>query len=85
MAQQLKVEIKGKDEFWDRAFHVEWEHQFPDRKLTSDSMGTFLVQGEWLDDLETVATQTFCKVVPAPENALRRQWMNSLIARLGGS
>ncbi|MEK6408391.1 MAG: hypothetical protein AABN34_15800 [Acidobacteriota bacterium] len=85
MAQQIKVEIKGKDEFWGRAFHVEWEYQFPDRKLTSDSAGNFLAQSEWLDDLEQVATQTFCKVVPAPENPLRRQWMNSLIARLGGS
>lgn len=85
MTKQFKVEIKGKDEFWGRAFHVEWEHQFPDRTLASDSAGRFLAQSEWFDDLEVVAAQTFCKVVRAPQNPRRRQWMNSLIPRRDGS
>lgn len=85
MAQQVKVEIKGKDEFWGRAFHVEWEDQFPDRKLTADGAGRFLARSEWLDDLARVAAQTFCRVVRAPENPLRRQWMSSILAGRSGS
>lgn len=81
MAQGIKIEIKGKDEFWGRAFHVEWEYQFPDRKLDSDEDGRFLAQSEWLDDLERVGGQTFCTIVRAPENPRRREWMGSLIPR----
>lgn len=78
---EVKIEIKGKDEFWERAFHVEWGDQFPDRKITSDTSGHFLVAPEWLEDLERVGAQTFCTVIQAPENPGRRRWMNSLINR----
>lgn len=78
---EVKIEIRGKDEFWERAFHVEWSDQFPDRKITSDTSGLFLVAPEWLEDLERVGAQTFCTVVQAPENPGRRRWMNSLISR----
>lgn len=81
MERQIKIEITGKDEFWGRAFHVEWEHQFPDRKLGSDGAGRFLAQGEWFDDLERVGGQTFCTVVRAPDNPRRREWIGSLIPR----
>ena len=81
MEQHIRVEIKGKDDFWGRAFHVEWEHQFPDRELASDGAGRFLAQREWLADLERVGEQTFCTVLPAPENPRRREWMGSLIPR----
>ena len=79
--QQIKVEIRGKDEFWGRAFHVEWEHQFPNRKLLSDGAGCFLTRTEWLDDLERVGSQTFCTILRTPENPRRREWMGSLIPR----
>lgn len=78
---EVKIEIKGKDEFWERAFHVEWSDQFPDRKITSDTSGLFLVAQEWLEDLERVGALTFCTVIQAPENPGRRRWMNSLITR----
>jgi hypothetical protein len=81
VAQQLRIEIKGKDEFWGRAFRVEWEHQFPDRKLTPDVSGRYLARREWLEDLEGVARQTFCQVLCAPENPRRREWISSLIPR----
>ena len=81
MEQQIKIEIIGKDDFWGRAFHVEWEHQFPDRKLASDGAGRFLAKNEWLDDLARVGGQTFCAIVRAPQNPRRRQWMSSLIPR----
>lgn len=79
--QRIKIEIMGKDEFWERAFHVEWEDQFPDRKLASDGAGRFHAKNEWLADLERVGGQTFCAIVRAPENPRRREWMNSLIPR----
>jgi len=79
--QRIKIEIMGKDDFWERAFHVEWEYLFPDRKLTSDGAGRFLAENEWLDDLGRVGNRTFCTIVRAPENPRRREWMSSLIPR----
>ena len=81
MEQRIRIEIIGKDEFWARAFHVEWEYQFPDRKLASDGAGRFLALGDWLNDLERVGSQTFCTVVQAPENPRRREWIGSLMPR----
>ena len=81
MEQRIRVEIMGKDDFWGRAFHVEWEYQFPDRKLTSDGAGRFLAENEWLDDLAQVGKQTFCTILRAPENPRRREWINSLFPR----
>lgn len=78
MNQQIRIEIKGKDEFWARAFHVEWEDQFSERKLIEDGIGHFLADSEWLADLERVGRQTFCRVTRAPDNPRRRQWLNSL-------
>ena len=78
MDQQIRIEIEGKDEFWGRAFHVEWADQFPDRKLTADGLGHYLADPEWLRDLERVGEQTFCRVTRAPENPRRRQWFSSL-------
>jgi hypothetical protein len=80
--EPVRIEIRGKDEFWGRAFHVEWDDQFPGRKLTSSGKH-FIAEREWLDDLERVGSQTFCKVVLAPENVPRRRWMISLIGRNG--
>lgn len=81
MESLIRIEIKGKDEFWGRAFHVEWEDQFPDRKLRSEGAGQFIAATEWLGDLERVAAQTFCKVVRAPENPRRREWISLLMPR----
>jgi hypothetical protein len=78
----VRIEIRGKDEFWERAFHVEWEDQFPDRRLTADGEH-FIAEREWFEDLERVGSQTFCKIVIAPENLPRRRWMSSLIGRRG--
>ena len=85
MEQRIKIEIMGKDDFWGRAFHVEWEYQFPDRKLASDGAARFLAQSEWLDDLERVGKQTFCTILRAPENPRRREWISLLVPRRGDS
>jgi len=79
--RHIRIEIKGKDDFWERAFHVEWEYQFPDRALIPSDAGQFIASAEWFEDMERVAAQTFCRIVRAPENPQRRRWMNSLIPR----
>ncbi len=79
MGQQIRIEIIGRDEFWGRAFHIEWEDQFPERSLVGEESGYFLAEPEWMDDLERVAAQTFCRVRRAPDNPKRRQWMRSLV------
>ena len=79
MGRHIRIEIKGKDHFWARAFHVEWQDQFPERELREDEAGFFLVDEEWLADAERVAGQTFCRIFRAPENPRRRAWFHSLI------
>ena len=79
MKEPVKIEIRGKDEFWGRAFHVEWEHQFPARVLTLTGGGQFIAESEWFGDLERVGAQTFCRIVRAPENPERRRWMRFLM------
>ena len=74
----MRIEIKAKDDFWGRAFHVEWEHQFPGRKLKLVGQETYLAQAEWLADLERVASQCLCRVVQAPDIPERRSWLKSL-------
>ena len=79
MARRITIEIKSKDEFWGRAFHVEWQDQFPDRNLIDDGEGRFLAEPEWLDDLERVAPAVLCRVVRAPDNPERRRWFTSVL------
>lgn len=79
MKRQIKIEIKAKDEFWGRAFQVEWEHEFPSRRLLEDGAGHLLADREWLSDLEQVAARTFCLVVRAPDSPQRREWLSSLL------
>ena len=74
----MRIEIRAKDEFWDRAFHIEWEDQFPGRKLKPVAQETYLAEAEWLADLERVATQCLCRVMQAPERPERRRWLRSL-------
>ena len=84
MGQQIRIQIKGKDAFWGKAFHVEWEYQYPDRVLVSDDSNCFLARAEWLEDLERVGEETLCKIVQAPENPRRREWMGAFMPwRLG--
>jgi hypothetical protein len=81
--RRIRIEIRSRDEFWGRAFHVEWEHQFPDRKLMADSASSYFAEPEWLSDLQLVGEQTFSVVTRAPDNPRRRDWISSLIARRG--
>ena len=71
----IRIEIRGKDEFWGRAFHVEWADQFPDRKLRRVREETYAAQEEWLADIERIAAECLCRVVRAPELPERRSWL----------
>ena len=78
MARRIRINVKGRDEFWGRAFAIEWQHRFPARELKAD--GDFLVVDEaWLRDLEEVAAEVFCAVIVAPDNPRRRAWLNALL------
>jgi hypothetical protein len=81
MEHPIRVEIRGRNEFWRKAVFVEWEYQFPDRKLIAEAGGSYLVEAEWLEDLKRVAGQCFSTVLVAPENPSRRRLFRRLIAR----
>ena len=68
----IRIEIKGRDDFWRDAVIVEWEHQFPLRKMTRDASGFFGIEEAWLKDLKRVAGDCFSTVVEAPGDPSRR-------------
>ena len=79
MNGQLKIEIIGRDPFWCNAVLVEWVHQFPNRKLVTQTNGRYLIESEWLKDLERVADGCFSRIVVAPEDPGRRLWLRQFI------
>ncbi|HZN10383.1 MAG TPA: hypothetical protein VFC61_01830 [Blastocatellia bacterium] len=81
MASRIRVEITGRNEFWRNAVMVEWEHQFPGRRLEADSPGFYLVEPAWLDDLRRVAGQCFSRVLLAPDDLGRRQLFRRLFPK----
>ncbi len=76
---QLRVEIVGRDQFWQKAVMVEWEHQFPERKLIAEAENRFLIEAAWLRDLERVAKECFSKVLVAPKDPGRRLWLRRFL------
>jgi hypothetical protein len=81
MERRIRVEIIGRNEFWRDAVFVEWEYQFPDRKLEPEEGNFYLIAEEWLDDLRRVAAQCFSQVLLAPQDPGRRQLFRRLLAR----
>jgi len=79
LARRIRIEIKGKNEFWGRAFHVEWQDQFPTRNLLADGEGHYRADADWLDDLDRVGALVSCRVVRAPESPERRRWFTSML------
>lgn len=78
MQNPIRVEITGRNEFWRNAVFVEWEHQFPDRKIVAQNDGYYLIDQHWLEDLQRVASQVFSKVVIAPADPGRRHLFRRL-------
>ncbi|MBA3439799.1 MAG: hypothetical protein H0T92_08020 [Pyrinomonadaceae bacterium] len=81
MTTRIRVEISGRDAFWQKAVLVEWEHQFPTRELMLETDNSYLIEPEWLDDLQRVANQCFSKVIVAPKDPSRRLWFRRLLPR----
>lgn len=79
MEKPIRIQITGKDGFWADAFHIEWKHQFPDKKIAADDAGFFLIDPNWLADVERVAEQCICRIVRAPDRPERRRWLRSFI------
>lgn len=81
MASRIRVEIKGRNEFWQNAVLVEWEYQFPQRRLEPEVPGFYLIEESWLEDLQRVAAQCFSRALSAPRDPGRRQLFRKLLAR----
>lgn len=79
MHNTIKVEIVGRDRFWSNAVLVEWRHQFPDREMPTDADGFYVIEKNWLADLERVAGQCFAKIVVAPEIPSRLSWLRRMV------
>ena len=79
MNGQIRIEIIGRDHFWRNAVLVEWDHQFPNRALVAQTSACFLIESEWLNDLERVAGECFSKIVVAPKDPDRRLWLRQFI------
>jgi hypothetical protein len=79
MNGRIRIEIIGRDTFWRDAVLVEWAHQFPNRELVAQTSVYYLIEAEWLKDLERVADGCFSRVVVAPEDLGRRLWLRQFI------
>ncbi len=81
MERRIRIEIVGRNEFWRNAVFVEWDYQYPQRKLVPESQGFYLIAEEWLDDLRRVAEQCFSQVLLAPSDPGRRRLFRKLFSR----
>ncbi|MCM3872868.1 MAG: hypothetical protein ND895_19480 [Pyrinomonadaceae bacterium] len=79
MNGQIRIEIVGRDAFWRNAVLVEWNHQYPERELGDESITGYLIEPDWLVDLKRVADGCFSKVVVAPDDPSRRNWLRQFI------
>ncbi len=75
MNRQIRIGIIGRDAFWRNAVVVEWEHQYPERKLVAEASAYYLIELDWLDDLERIAQECFSKIVVGPTDPSRRLWL----------
>lgn len=78
---QIRVEIIGRNPYWLNAIFVEWEYQFPERKLARQSERYYWIEADWLEDLQRVAQQCFGRVLLAPDDPGRRQLFRRVFAR----
>lgn len=80
MNGKLRIEINGKDEFWGKAVLVEWEDQYPERRLNAEPNSRYLlIEADWLNDLKRIAGCCFSEVLVGPANPGRRSWLSHFI------
>lgn len=81
MGNKIRIEIISKNSYWHNAVFVEWEYQFPDRKIEQDGDKYYIIPENWREDLEKVAGACFSKVLLAPDDPGRRNLFRRLFAR----
>ena len=77
---KVRVEITGRNDFWLNAIFVEWDYQFPERKLEHQQERYYLIETDWLSDLQRVTQQCFGRAIIAPQDPGRRQLLRRLLA-----
>ncbi len=61
MASRIRIEIKSRSAFWLNAVSVEWDYQYPQRRLALESPGFYLIEESWVEDMQRVAAQCFSR------------------------
>jgi hypothetical protein len=79
MREAIRVEIVGRDAFWRDAVLVEWRDQHPQRKIETDSGHYYLIEADWLKDLERIAGDCFSTIVVGPADPGRRLWLSHFV------
>jgi hypothetical protein len=79
MNGRIRIEIIGRDAFWRDAVLVEWNHEYPEREIVAQSDVCYLIDAEWLVDLECIADGCYSKIVVAPEDPGRRLWLRQFV------
>lgn len=79
MARRIRVEIISRNDYWLNAVFVEWEHEFPERRLEKVADRHYLIEESWLEDLQRVAGQVFSRVLVSPDDPGRRRLFRSLM------
>ncbi len=82
MQKPIRVEITGRNSFWENAVKVEWEDQFPQRHWIAQGNKYYLIEAEWLEDLQRVANQCFAKAIIAPDDVSKRKMFRQLFKGL---
>jgi hypothetical protein len=85
MKKTIRVEITGRNSFWQNAVKVEWEHQYPDRKWIEQGDRFYVIEADWLLDLQRVANQCFATAVVAPEDVGKRKMFRTLFRAVDDS
>ncbi|MEP7269859.1 MAG: hypothetical protein ABI882_00050 [Acidobacteriota bacterium] len=81
MPREIRIEINSRDAFWRNAFKVEWDFQYPQRKLSEETPGFFCIPESWLPDVERVGKQCFSNVKLAPSDPGRRNIFRLILSR----
>ena len=80
MNTRIRIEINARDEFWGKAVIVEWEDQYPERRLRAEPNGRYLlIDAAWLDDLKRIAGDCFSEVLVTPADPSRRALLRRFI------
>jgi hypothetical protein len=81
MKKPIRVEITGRNSFWQNAVKVEWEHQYPDRKWIAQGERFYVIEADWLLDVQRIAHQCFATAIIAPEDVGKRKLFRQLFRR----